>query len=132
MSASSDHRVLVVDDNVDTRLTVELILSSEGYHVSTASNGVEALAQLRTAAVLPSVILLDLMMPLMDGYQFRAEQRSDPILSDIPVLIFTADGNAEDKAASLGAAGFLRKPIDLDVLVAEIAAYCSVHAGPLP
>lgn len=120
-----DHRqVLVVEDNRDIRETLELILASEGFDVTVASNGVDALAKLRDSPTLPSVIVLDLMMPVMDGYAFREAQQKDPHISCIPVVVLTADGHAERKAASLGAAGYLQKPVDLDALVAKVGCYC--------
>lgn len=119
----NDRQVLVVEDNLDIRGTVELILEAEGFHVLVASNGADALELLRAAPKLPAVILLDLMMPVMDGYAFRQVQRKDPKLSSIPIVVLTADGHAESKAAELGAAGFLQKPVDLDELVAEVGRF---------
>lgn len=116
-------QVLVVEDNADIRGTVQLVLEAEGFQVLVAANGEEALLQLRAAATLPSVILLDLMMPVMDGYAFREVQRRDPKLCSIPIVVLTADGHAETRAASLGAAGFLQKPVDLDELVAAVTRH---------
>src|SRR5262245_23155992 len=83
--------VLVVDDDEEIRNALTEFLSDEGYGVVSASNGREALASLREG-VHPSVILLDLMMPVMDGWDFRAEQLRDPGLRDIPVVVITATG----------------------------------------
>lgn len=120
---AKQRQVLVVEDNLDIRGTVELVLQAEGFRVLVASNGADALALLRATAKLPHVILLDLMMPVMDGYAFREAQRADPRLSGIPIVVLTADGHAERKAADLGAAGFLQKPVDLDDLIAEVGRY---------
>ncbi len=115
--------VLVVDDNLELREVLESILQANSYQAMLATNGVEALALLRGAQKLPCVILLDLMMPVMDGRQFCVEQQRDPRLSAIPVVILTADGHADDKAATLGVAGYLAKPVDMDALLSTVGAY---------
>ena len=84
-------RVLIVEDDLDTREMLARFLEIAGYQVVLAANGVEALKVLRGGAV-ASVILLDLMMPVMDGWQFRDEQRRDPSMSHIPVVVVTAAG----------------------------------------
>ena len=116
--------ILVVDDDGDVREALSSVLESEGYDVVTAINGADALAHLRAATTTPCVILLDLMMPVMDGFRFRSEQTSDLALSAIPVILLTADGNAQQKAATLGTAGFLKKPVDLDVLLDAVKCHC--------
>jgi len=93
-----------------------LILTAEGFVVVVAANGQEALGQLR-AAPHPDLILLDLMMPIMDGWQFRREQAQDPSLSAIPVVVLSADGNVQQKAVSLHVAGYLQKPVDVESLL---------------
>lgn len=70
------------------------------------------------------MILLDLMMPVMDGFQFRAEQEKDERLAQIPVLLMTADSNAEIKAMEIGAKGYLRKPVSADTFVKVAEKYC--------
>ncbi len=74
---------------------------------------------MRTSAR-PDLILLDLMMPIMDGWQFRREQAQDPSLSAIPVVVLSADGNVRQKAASLHADGYLQKPVDVENLLEVI------------
>jgi CheY-like chemotaxis protein len=118
------HRVLVVDDDADIRDTVIEVLQDSGHDVMGASNGVEALQQLRTASVLPCVILLDLMMPHMDGEQFRAEQLKDPQLSRIPVVIISAFRDTAERAKALNAAGHLTKPVSIDALMLAINSVC--------
>src|SRR4051794_32625764 len=78
-------RVLVVEDDASIRDALAQLLASEGYAVDTSENGARALDRLRSAAA-PDVIVLDLRMPVMDGWQFRAEQRRDPDLASIPVI----------------------------------------------
>ena len=114
--------ILVVEDDVDIRSALLGILEDEGYAVVGAANGAEALEHLRSVG-LPSLILLDLMMPVMNGWQFRAEQKQDQNLNRIPVVVISADGNVRQKAASIDAQGFLKKPIDLDNLLELVEKY---------
>ena len=82
--------ILVVDDDAEVRGAVTDLLEANGYAVVPASNGQEALDELKMQEVRPALILLDLMMPIMDGQAFCAEQQADPSLRDIPVLVFSA------------------------------------------
>jgi len=111
--------VLLVEDDFDLRDALIPVLEYDGHQVVGAANGREALEQLRSGQR-PSLILLDLMMPEMDGSQFRAEQLRDPELASIPVVVVSADAYAEQKAAVLGAVACLRKPVDIDDLLEEI------------
>lgn len=111
--------VLVVDDDEDIRTVLAEFLSYEGFSVTSAGDGLEALSILGGGAR-PSVILLDLKMPGMNGVQFREAQRGDPAISGIPVIVITADGDAEAKAAAVQAQGLVRKPVDLDDLVTQV------------
>lgn len=115
--------VLVVEDDFDIRGTIRLALEAEGYTVATAENGREALEYLRGVGV-PCLILLDLMMPVMDGWAFRAAQRADPGWARVPVVVISADGRASQKARALGAADGLSKPIDLDALLDTVKRHC--------
>ncbi len=108
--------VLVVEDDQDIRVTLEDTLASEGMRVATAANGAEALAYLRAHA-LPDVILLDLMMPVMDGPEFRAAQLADDRLAAIPVVVLSANRDSRSMARAIGAASVLSKPLDLEALV---------------
>jgi CheY-like chemotaxis protein len=110
--------VLVVEDDPDQRDAIALALESEGYAVVTAGSGVEALERLDAGAA-PCMILLDLMMPDMDGIQFRAEQLKSPAHAGIPVVVVSAFG-AMTRAKYLQVADYLRKPLDLDQLLAVI------------
>jgi len=109
--------VLVVDDEIDIRQAVVEVLAEEGYEVIAACDGVEALAQLR--AHHPDLVLLDLMMPRMSGWEFRAEQQHDPSVSDIPVIVLSALG----RVSSIEADGFLPKPFDLEDLLSKVRRY---------
>lgn len=121
--APCEKKVLIVDDDRDIRQVLRTILSYEGYSVVSASNGEEAIRRLRTDGE-TCVILLDLMMPVMDGWRFRQEQRQDPDLADIPVVVISAAANVPQKAAELEAAGYIQKPIDFDDLLNTIERYC--------
>lgn len=117
--------ILVVEDDAATRESLGLILGTQGYGVLGAGNGQEALDLLR-AGPYPDLILLDLMMPIMDGWQFRREQTRDAVLAGIPVVVLSADGNVRPKAAALGAAGYLQKPVEVECLLEEIRERLSV------
>ena len=120
-SANGHERsILIVEDDLDVREALTQVLEFEGYSVDGATNGQEALDRLR-AGNLPSLILLDLMMPVMDGLQFRAAQMRDPSLAGIPVIVISADGKVDQKVASLGVAGYMKKPLDVDSLLELIA-----------
>jgi CheY-like chemotaxis protein len=118
------HRILVVDDDADIRETVIEVLEECGHRAQGAANGLEALERLRSSDELPCLILLDLMMPTMDGEAFRAEQLKDPTLSPIPVIVISAFRDSAEKAKVLDAAGHLTKPVSLADLMAVIARFC--------
>jgi signal transduction histidine kinase len=114
---ASGRSLLVVEDDADIREALDGLLSMEGFRVTGCSNGREALDWLR-ASPKPDLILLDLMMPIMDGWQFRVAQKDDPELATIPVLALSADSTA--KAAAIDAEAYLKKPVDYDTLIATI------------
>jgi CheY-like chemotaxis protein len=114
--------VLIVEDDRDTREMLGRFLELEGFDVHTAANGELALKVLQDEEP-PSVIILDLMMPVMNGWQFRLAQQSDPNLSQIPVVVVTAAGVREDIPA-ISADGWLSKPVDFDRLLATIGPLC--------
>lgn len=119
--------VLIVDDDPDILEIVGLVLASAGYEVISASDGAEALGLLRSGMV-PSVILLDVMMPSMNGWEFRAAQSEDPALAAVPVVLLTGDGNAAEKSQAFRASGYLKKPVDLAVLL-ETVERCRRRGG---
>jgi CheY-like chemotaxis protein len=108
--------ILVVEDDSDIQQALCSVLRDEGYEVSSASDGREAISQLH-AGQRPGVILLDLMMPVMDGADFRKAQLGDPQLKDIPVVVLTADDRHRDIGRSLGAAAAFAKPFELGALL---------------
>jgi CheY-like chemotaxis protein len=115
--------ILLVEDDRDICEVVEQVLADEGYETIALSNGAEGLAHLRSAAPRPFVVVLDLMLPVMDAWQFRAEQMRDPALADIPVVIFSANPKVRKHADALGAAAVIRKPPDLDELLTILSRF---------
>jgi serine/threonine protein kinase len=114
--------VLVVEDDPHAREGMAAILKSHGFSVATAPDGRAALSSLR-AGPRPDLILLDLMMPGMDGWQFLRERQRDAALAGIPVVIVSAADPQQARAAALGAAGYLRKPVDLDEMATKVQRY---------
>ena len=121
--------VLVVEDDPDVREAIAEVLVDCHYKPLHASNGAEALERLRAAPIPPCVILLDVMMPTMDGWQFRAEQQRDPAVRDIPVVVLSAHADGADAAAKMAAAGYLKKPVALDALLGAVEQFCVADAG---
>jgi CheY-like chemotaxis protein len=113
--------VLVVEDDDDLREMMAQLLTLEGFRTETVANGQEALAYLH-ARPRPDVILLDLMMPVMDGWEFRRRQQADPALASVPVIVLSALDQA--RAAKVDAAAFLKKPLDFDRLLDLVRGYC--------
>jgi CheY-like chemotaxis protein len=117
------HPVLIVEDDAAIRAVLAETLLDDGYQVLTAENGAEALGAL--ARVQPCLILLDLMLPVMDGFQFRATQRLMPSLATIPVVVLSAFPANVETVAELDAAAYLSKPVRLERLVATVERYCA-------
>lgn len=112
--------VLVVEDDKDIRETMGLVLEGEGYEVVTAPNGREALRLLQTG-LRPSIILLDLMMPVMSGWELRERMLRDPTMADIPTIVITGDTRASQRTAQLQAKACITKPFEINDLLAMIA-----------
>jgi CheY-like chemotaxis protein len=112
--------VLVVDDDVDSRALLEMALSAAGYRVVVAANGAEALTAARRFR--PAVILLDLMMPVMDGYAFRAAQLREVELAAIPVICVSGRHDAPLAARELRISHCVAKPFELDAIVERVHA----------
>jgi CheY-like chemotaxis protein len=111
--------VLVVDDDDGLREDLAAYLDMHGVPTKVASDGIEALRALATGP-LPSLIILDLMMPRMNGVEFRARQRLDPRIAAIPVIILTASHDGRAESEELGAAAYFAKPLDLDAFIEEV------------
>jgi CheY-like chemotaxis protein len=126
---ASRSTVLVVDDDPNLQRLMKEFLALEGFAAALAGNGEEALTYLRTGGS-ASVILLDLRMPVMDGWTFRQEQRADPRIADIPVIVLS--GAEADYAAGLDAAAAFCKPISFSDVVDVVRRLCDGGLGPLP
>jgi CheY-like chemotaxis protein len=122
--SKSARTLLVIDDDRDIREIFKFALESEGYEVVTAVNGEDGLDKLRNGQK-ASLVLLDMMMPVMNGQQFLKEYLSDESVNDAPVLVISATADA---LSAKGASGLLRKPIDLAMLLRSVAK----HSRPRP
>ncbi len=98
------------------------LLSLEGFNAATVANGREALDYLHNGHERPEVILLDLMMPVMDGWEFRRKQQADPSLANVPVIVLSALD--QSRAVDVSAEAFLKKPLDFDRLLQLVRHYC--------
>jgi CheY-like chemotaxis protein len=117
--------VLVVEDDQDIRESIADILREEGHPVEVAGNGAEALEVLRRkGAHRPCLIILDLMMPIMNGWDFRAALLKDDGLASIPIVVLSGDAHVKDKATELGCAGSVGKPISLAKLLELVERFC--------
>ncbi len=121
--------LLVVDDDHDIRVSLQDALEMEGYRVATATTGREALESLQSG-LRPDLILLDLMMPDISGWTFRAWQRSHEEFASIPVVIVSGQGLSAAEVARLGVEGYLPKPLDLDELLATVARFVPADRQP--
>ena len=119
-SAGARPTILVVEDDADALEALGDLLESQGYTVTSARHGAEAL-DLLGQSPLPRLIVLDLLMPTMDGWEFRRRQKNDPRIADIPVVVVSASSSAKP----IDADAVLRKPVDIDRLLETIARHCS-------
>jgi CheY-like chemotaxis protein len=115
--------ILIIEDDDDIREILAEMLTDRGYPVVTACNGAEGLAAMRAGPV-PCMVLLDLMMPIMDGWTLRAEMLADPALAQIPVVVVSGAADLESKTSELKAARVLTKPVKWPVLLDSVRAYC--------
>jgi CheY-like chemotaxis protein len=122
--------ILIVDDDDDVRDACVAVLGEEGYTTRTARNGREALDLLHQD-LHPAVILLDLMMPEMNGFEFRARQLADPSIADLPVVVLTA-GTMSDRIRQLHPDACLTKPFELDDLLGAVASAARRDGEPPP
>jgi CheY-like chemotaxis protein len=113
--------VLIVEDDADLREMMAQLLSLEGFQTAAVANGREALEYLQRRES-PDVILLDLMMPVMDGWEFRRRQQADPALARVPVIVLSALD--QSRTGGVSASAFLKKPLDFDRLLQLVRSYC--------
>jgi CheY-like chemotaxis protein len=123
MALDSKRLVLLVEDDHDVRESMAEALEDAHYRVLQAPNGAAALEQLRRGEPLPNLILLDLMMPIMDGWQFREAQLNDKSYADIPVVVVSATARIEKPLDGISA--FLKKPVNLEQLLDAVERHSS-------
>ncbi|MGQ0506721.1 MAG: response regulator [Myxococcaceae bacterium] len=116
--------ILVVEDHDDSRELLVDFLDSHGYAVESAVNGLVAWERLMSDRAVPCLVLLDLTMPQLDGWQLRSRMRRDPRLAELPVIVLSAVDNAVLPEA---VQGFVPKPVDLDLLIAIVRRYCGTR-----
>ncbi len=122
MAAVEQHcPVLIVEDDADLREMMAQLLTLEGFRAETVANGRDALEYLRRGDR-PEIILLDLMMTVMDGWEFRRRQRADPAVADVPVVVLSALDAT--RATDLDETAFLKKPLDFERLLQLVRRYC--------
>lgn len=119
--------VLVVDDDADILAVTRMVLEGSGYSVRTATNGQEALALLQRGLDV-SVILLDLMMPIADGWWFRSQIDRRSRFADVPIVVLSGARLTEEQVETLHVRGYLRKPVDLTELLTTVDVFC--HPAP--
>jgi len=123
MSTNGHAQVLVVEDDQDVRDTILDLLSDEGVPAAGMADGASALRFLKSAPVKPNLILLDLMMPGVNGAEFRRLQMQDPSLAHIPVVLLSADVTTESASVEMRADGYLKKPVKLTKLLEVVQRY---------
>ncbi|MGH7341428.1 MAG: response regulator, partial [Candidatus Rokuibacteriota bacterium] len=123
-----EHSILVVDDQTDSSDAVGLLLEEQGFKVRIARDGEEALDALHRG-LRPCLVVVDLMMPKMDGWEFRQRQLSDPQFATIPVVMMSGYPNAQEAAGTLGVRTVLKKPLSVNRLLSLVHRHCPLHAG---
>jgi CheY-like chemotaxis protein len=123
---SKTRTILVVEDSPDIMLLLKWLFQREGFVVHCATNGKNALDLLDGLENLPNSIVLDLMMPVMDGFQFREQQLKNERLAEIPIVVMSADGHVEHKSQQLGGVEFyVRKPVEIQKILSAVNSYCA-------
>ena len=115
--------ILLVEDNDDVREAMTHILELNQYRVIPVPGGREALDHLHEGLE-PCLILLDLRMPGIDGWEFRKQQMREPGLATIPVIVYSGDGRVKENATSMGAAAYLPKPVNVPLMLDLVASHC--------
>ncbi len=121
--------ILVIEDDAGVRETLCHLLAEHGYQAIGAENGRQALDRLQELAP-PGLILLDLSMPVMNGWEFRKRQMNDPRLVVIPIVVISGEEELRDKAQALGVEGYLAKPVDPEALFDTVSLYCGEDHPP--
>jgi CheY-like chemotaxis protein len=123
--------ILVIEDHEDVREGIAIALALHGYAVETAANGLQALLKLH-AGLHPSLIIMDLIMPIMNGFEFREHQLADPHLRGIPLIAYSGITDPRETAQHLGATAYLHKPVDMEQFAAVVRQCCPSGAGREP
>jgi CheY-like chemotaxis protein len=131
MNTTATRCVLVVEDEAAAREVIVETLTDDGFQAVGAVDGADAIRVLSSGEP-PSVILLDLMMPGMDGWQFHEWLRAQPGLRAVPVVLLSAARDIEEQARKLEAAGWLAKPVSYESLRAAVERHCGPGASPAP
>ena len=121
----SGKRILVVEDDRFIRESIIEVLEEEGYLVHGVPNGQDAISFLKSTSPLPCLILLDLMMPVMNGWELQNQIKNDVRFKSIPIVVVTADVNAQKNADSVKVEGWVRKPIEIETLLKTVQAHCA-------
>lgn len=121
-------KILIIEDDYSTRAILKLSLENASYEVITAENGSEAMELLATMKHLPALILLDMVMPVMNGIEFRKLQMANKKISRIPVILLTANNNFQDYKERLQAYEFLNKPVDIKDLLYIIENFFFINS----
>lgn len=116
-------KIFIIEDDTSIRTTLMELLTMEGYDVHPYPHGQAGLDGLQTASVHPNLILLDLMMPVMDGYEFLLQIQKYPEMDNIPILVLSADGQATTKLSRERIKAFIKKPIDLDPFLNAVESF---------
>ena len=117
--------ILIIEDDTEIRNTMIDFLEDEGFVVKAAENGAHGISILEASSVLPGLIFLDIMMPVMDGVEFRSAQLKDVNFSKIPTIIFSADGRVNQKVDTTGIVEVLKKPVELDDIISLANRFCN-------
>ena len=123
-TSPSRKKILVVEDDDAIRESMLELLEGEGYLVSSAENGQIALDSLCAATELPDLILLDLMMPIKDGFQFCSEKALNEKIAKVPVIVMSAYGQIQEKQEKARAVAHIRKPFDIDHVIETVKRFC--------
>ena len=116
--------ILLVEDDEQVRRALSRTLVAQGYTVATANNGKDSLAHLGRSSDSPKVIIMDLLMPVMDGWVFRRELLAQPRWADVPVIVLSGSG-CDDSGGALPAVHYVQKPVSLALLFEQIARFVS-------
>jgi CheY-like chemotaxis protein len=124
-----DGAVLIVEDNYSLRTTLATVLEEENYPVVTASNGASAVRLLLQGATRPALMVLDLMLPIMSGWEVLTHIQRDPSLADIPVVVLSAIAEDPERRPTVPVAAIVSKPVDLDTLLSVVARFYRSQSG---